>query len=254
MKTIARKVIPMWIYRKISRAYSYLLAWREGPVCIAKMSLGRGEMTHGFSGLLYPFTFRRISEDKNVVLGNIIRNEALEGPLPDDARFIVDAGCYIGDTSALFLSRYPKSTCVALEPGVAHELASRNLARYGERAYLLKAALMGSAGACKINEAGTGTEAVHASDGDVEAVTMSQLLKLSPHGRIDILKVDIEGAENELFQRAEDWLHLVDCITIELHGERAKNEIPAKLKAAGFNLSQHSYAIVAIRPSMSDHE
>ena len=252
MKAIARKVIPMWIYRRLSRAYSYLLAWREGPVCIAKMAFGSGEMTCRFSKLAHPFTFRRISEDKNVVLGNIIRNEALEGPLPGHARFIVDAGCYIGDTAALFLSRYHESTCVALEPGFAHELASRNLAEYGGRAILLKAALMGTAEICKIDEADTGTQAVHAADGDVDAVTIAQILELSPHGRIDILKIDIEGAENELFQSAEDWLHLVDCITIELHGDRAKDEIPKKLKAAGFNLSQHGYALVALRPRQPD--
>jgi FkbM family methyltransferase len=252
MKVIARKVIPMWVYRRLSRVYSYLLAWREGPICIAKMAFGSGEMTYRFSNLAHPFTFRLISEDKNVVLGNIIRNEALEGPLPDNASFIVDAGCYIGDTAALFLSRYHGSTCVALEPGSAHGLASRNLARYGGRAILLKAALMGSAGTCKIDEADTGTQAVHAADGDVVAVTMAQLLELSPHGRIDILKVDIEGAENELFDSAEGWLHLVDCITIELHGDRAKHEIPKKLKAAGFELSQNGYALVALRHSQPD--
>ena len=247
MKAIARKVIPMGIYRVLSRGYSYLLAWREGPVCIARMALGCGEMTHHFGALQQPFTFRLISEDKHVVLGNIIRNEALAGPLPPDARFIVDAGGYIGDTAAMFLSRYPESTCVVLEPGAAHGLAARNLARYGRRATLLKAALMGNVGTCKIAEAETGTQALHDADGNVDAMTMSQILELSPHGRIDILKVDIEGAENELFQSAESWLHLVDCITIELHGEKAKNEIPIKLEAAGFDLSQNGYALVAVR-------
>ena len=247
MKAIARKVIPMGVYRVLSRAYSYLLAWREGPVCIARMALGSGEMTHHFGSLQQPFTFRLISEDKHVVLGNIIRNEALAGPLPPTARFIVDAGGYIGDTAAIFLSRYPESTCIVLEPGAAYELAARNLARYGGRATLLKAALMGNDGACKITEAETGTQAIHAADGNVDAMTMSQILALSPNGRVDILKVDIEGAENELFESTGGWLHLVDCITIELHGERAKNEIPIKLEAAGFNLSQNGYALVAVR-------
>lgn len=254
MKAIARKLIPIGVYRIISRGYSYLLAWREGPVCIARMALGSGEMTHHFSALQQPFTFRLISEDKHVVLGNIIRNEALAGPLPPDARFIVDAGGYIGDTAAMFLSRYPESTCVVLEPGAAYELAARNLARYGGRVTLLKAALMGNEGACKIAEAETGTQAIHAVDGNVDAMTMPQILALSPHGRIDILKVDIEGAENELFESTGGWLHLVDCITIELHGERAKDEIPIKLEAAGFNLSQNGYALVAVRSRQGNRQ
>lgn len=237
----------MWIYRRLSRVYSYLLAWREGPVCIAKMAFGRGEMTHTFKGLLHPFTFRLIAEDKHVVLGNIVRNEALAGPLPDDARFIIDAGGYIGDTASIFLSRYPDSKCIVLEPGAAHEIARRNLARYGQRGILFKAALMGDSGSCKIDEADTGTQAVHAEGGEIDAMTIPQLLKLSPHGRVDILKIDIEGAEDDLFKRAGDWLEYVDCITIELHGDKAKKEIPGKLEAAGFILSKHGYALVAVR-------
>jgi methionyl-tRNA synthetase len=121
------------------------------------------------------------------------------------------------------------------------------LAAYGPRAILLKAALMRSAGAFRIMEANTGTQVVADIAGTVEVVTIPELLSRSPHGRIDILKIDIEGAEVDLFKGGCDWLSSVDCLSIELHGDEAKREIPLTLLAAGFELSRHGSLTVAVR-------
>lgn len=247
MKRFVRTLMPIWLYRRLARLYAYLLAWREGPKFLWAMAFGVGEHTHRFRALRQPFTFRLTSEDKNVVFGNIIKGEVLMGPLPSEARFIVDAGGYIGDSAVLFLSRYPNARCVALEPGMAHALAAINLGRYGERAVLYQAALMSSPGFCRVQEADTGSEAHADVNGTIKAITVTEILASSPHGRIDILKVDIEGAEVALFQSAAEWLPFVDCITIELHGERAKTEIPSQLQAAGFSISHHGSLTVAVR-------
>jgi FkbM family methyltransferase len=249
MKRIVRALLPMWAYRRLARLYAYALAWREGHALLWAMAFGTGERTHRFRTLAEPFTFRLTSEDNNVVFGNIIKGEVLAGPLPTDPRFIVDAGGYIGDSAAVFLSRYPQAHCVVLEPGKAHAWAQRNLARYGDRVTLHQAALMGSPGFCRVHEADTGSEALADASGPIKAVTLPEILAASPHGRIDILKVDIEGAELDLFRDAESWLPAVGCVTIELHGDEAKSEIPAKLRAAGFALSQHGSLTVAVRPS-----
>ncbi len=249
MKRFVRALLPMWLYRRLARLYAYALAWREGPAFLWSMAYGAGERTHSFRSLEQPFTFRLTAEDKHVVFGNLIKGEVLEGPLPADARFIVDAGGYIGDSAALFLSRYPRATCLVLEPGQAHAWAARNLAPYGSRAILRRAALMGSAGAFRMTEAETGSQVVPTTVGEVAVVTMTEVLGLSPTGRIDLLKIDIEGAEVELFKGPCAWLASVDCLTIELHGEVAYAEIPPKLAAAGFCLSRHGSLTVAVRPS-----
>lgn len=247
MKKTLRSILPMPWYRRLARLYSYALALREGPGFVLRLALGRGEMTHQFRALAHPFTFRIDEENRKVVLGNLIRKEVLAGPLPDEARFIVDAGGYIGDSAALFLSRYPQAQCLVLEPGQAHAWAERNLAPYGQRAILRKAALMGAAGSFRMLEADTGTQVIPAPDGSVEVMTVPDMLALSPASRIDILKIDIEGAELELFRGPCDWLRAVGCVSIELHGEAAKAEIPRTLLAAGFKLSQHGSLTVAVR-------
>ncbi len=247
MKRFVRALLPMRLYRRLARLYAYALAWREGPAFLWTMARGRGEWTHRFRALEHPFTFRLTAEDRNVVFGNLIKGEVLAGPLPADARFIVDAGGYIGDSAALFLSRYPRAHCLVLEPGHAHTWAARNLAPYGERAILRRAALMGSAGAFRVAEAETGTQVMPATVGEVAVMTMPEVLRLSPTGRIDLFKIDIEGAEVDLFRGPCDWLGAVDCLTIELHGEVAYAEIPPKLAAAGFALSRHGSLTVARR-------
>jgi len=247
MKKTIRSLLPWPWYRRLARLYSYALALREGPGFVLRLAFGRGEMTYQFRALAHPFTFRIDEENRKVVLGNLIRKEVLAGPLPDEARFIVDAGGYIGDSAALFLSRYPQAQCLVLEPGQAYAWAERNLASYGTRAILSKAALMGSLGSFRMHEADTGSQVVAATDGTLEVMTMPEVLALSPSGRVDILKIDIEGAEAELFKAPCDWLDSVACVSIELHGETAKIQIPQTLIAAGFKLSQHGSLTVAVR-------
>jgi hypothetical protein len=52
----------------------------------------------------------------------------------------------------------------------------------------------------------------------LSSVTIPELLARIPSGRINLLKIDIEGAERELFQaNAGEWLSKVDVLVIELH-------------------------------------
>jgi hypothetical protein len=44
----------------------------------------------------------------------------------------------------------------------------------------------------------------------------------------------------------------VDCLSIELHGDEAKREIPLTLLAAGFELSRHGSLTVAVRKLSRD--
>jgi len=248
MKSLFRRLLPWKLYRRLARLYAYMLTTPEGPRLIASLMFGRGTTVHHFKSLLYPFAFRLTEEDKHVVFGNLVRKEVLAGPLPAEARFIVDAGGYIGDSAALLLSRYPSAACLVLEPGLAHALAAQNLAPYEGRAILRKAALMRERGNFRIDEADTGSRLVADSAGTTEVMTMADVLSLSPHGRIDILKIDIEGAELDLFSGPCPWLASVRCVTIELHGEVARREVTRVLIAAGFFISIHGGVTVAVKP------
>jgi hypothetical protein len=52
----------------------------------------------------------------------------------------------------------------------------------------------------------------------VEGYTMTEILDYSGFKRVDLLKVDIDGAERELFSMRDlSWLACVDAIAIEFH-------------------------------------
>jgi hypothetical protein len=53
--------------------------------------------------------------------------------------------------------------------------------------------------------------------GEVAAVTIPELLDRAGADRIDILKIDIEGAEAELFSENTAWLGRVGVLVLELH-------------------------------------
>ena len=55
----------------------------------------------------------------------------------------------------------------------------------------------------------------------VPAITIEKIMKDNALERIDILKIDIEGAEKEVFRDTSPWIESVNSIIIELH-ERMK--------------------------------
>jgi FkbM family methyltransferase len=56
--------------------------------------------------------------------------------------------------------------------------------------------------------------------GDVEAWDVGSLIAMLGGAPVDLLKVDIEGAEREVFgEAAKGWLPKVRNICIELHGQ-----------------------------------
>ncbi|MFN5057086.1 MAG: FkbM family methyltransferase [Verrucomicrobiota bacterium] len=182
---------------------------------------------------------------------NIVRGECVGGRLPPKAKFIVDGGGYIGDSAAVFLSLYPESTCSVFEPSSNADLAEQNLKPYGTRAAVRRAMLGRDHGQFQIFEVGTGSRvfAADSGGGQLQVSTMDEVLRQSPTGRIDILKLDIEGAEYDILRPPTPWLASVQCIVIELHGEAAHRDIPGWLRDAGFTIERHRSMLFCNRPS-----
>lgn len=222
-------------------AYSVGLTLFDSPVAAWTMLCGEGQRCYRFRRILHPFTYRLTVADRDVVMQNIVRGECVGGRLPPAAKFIVDGGGYIGDSAAVFLSLYPESNCLVFEPSSNADLAEQNLKPYGSRVAVIRAMLGRDHGQFQIFEVGTGSR-VFATDsrgGNLEVSTLDEVLRQSPTGRIDILKLDIEGAEYDILRPPTPWLASVGCIVIELHGEAAHRDIPGWLTAAGFTIERH---------------
>lgn len=84
--------------------------------------------------------------------------------------------------------------------------------------------------------------------GVIESTTLAEIVAGFGSRRISILKIDIEGAESEVFRDATDcWLPLVDRIVVELHDKDSEALFHAVVNNREWIKSCHGELTVAIR-------
>jgi len=166
----------------------------------------------------------------------------------NDVNIVLDCGANAGYSSAYFLSRFPKCRVVAVEPDPDNfAVLEKNLAPYGQRAIAVRAAVWSRNEPLQFNRhfAGTGNEWARSverglglSETEITALDMPSLIALSKQSRISVLKIDIEGAELELFAHGRpDWLDQVDNIVIELHGDECREAFHSAIARDPFKIS-----------------
>jgi FkbM family methyltransferase len=190
--------------------------------------------------LAHPILLRPGSEDAATVTNTVVRGEWGAFSAPAAPRWMIDAGAYIGDTTAYFLSRFPTLRALALEPNPAsYALALENLRPYGERAVVLNAGLWGTEGSAHV--AGEFTHAAIGPTGiEIRTVDVPALLRQFSIDHVDILKMDVEGAECSILSADPGaWLPKVSLLLLEIHGPTAMSVVRPILEAAGFRLRRH---------------
>jgi FkbM family methyltransferase len=147
-------------------------------------------------------------------------------------QLIIDCGANVGYSSVYFLNRFPGVRVIAVEPDPSNvDMCRRNLAPYGDRATVVHSAvwshptkLVVSKGAGDGLEWGTQVREPRMGElPDVEALDIPALMDMSDVQVVDLLKIDIESSEAEVFrENAAQWLKCVRTIAIELHGDECK--------------------------------
>ena len=145
-------------------------------------------------------------------------------PIAMAPRLIIDAGAYVGYASLFFASKYPSAKIVSIEPEDSNfEILEKNTARL-PNIKRIKAGLWYRDGFLRMVDRGTGhwgyavKEVTDFENYDVRAVSINTILENSGFDIIDILKIDIEGSEKELFsQNFDSWIGKVRVIIIEFH-------------------------------------
>jgi FkbM family methyltransferase len=149
--------------------------------------------------------------------------------------------------SLLFAQRYPKARIIAVEPEPANFAALvRNVSHY-KNIVPVKAALWKEDGEVRLGKSTAHPKGAFAiaEDGDhrVRAVTMETLMKENRLSTIDFLKVDIEGAEKEVFQHCE-WIKNVHVMAIELH-DRVRPDCWSTVQSATVDFSSDRQGVIA---------
>ena len=166
---------------------------------------------------------------------------------------IVDCGSNVGYASAYLLTHFPTARLIAVEPEPSnYEICRRNLAAYGTRATVINAAVWSCHTKLSITRDfrdGREWAARTVDSGDnrcVNTVTMEDLIRLAG-GASDLLKVDIEGAEIELFEHGAPWLSMVRHIAIELHGAKAEDVFRRCITPRLYDLMESGDILICLR-------
>lgn len=180
----------------------------------------------------FPFYLRVPSTDVPVYDQIFLRQE-YDFDVKRTPKIIVDAGANIGLASIYFSNKFPDAKIIAIEPEKSNlEVLKRNIAPYGN-VILVCGALwhentrVNLVDPC-IGKWGFMTQAQDDADEryggfvhEVQGMTVDTIMKEQGIDHIDILKIDIEGAEKEVFEDPSSWIEKVDTLIIELH-ERIK--------------------------------
>ncbi len=148
----------------------------------------------------------------------------LEMELPRSPSVIVDAGAYTGISAAYFALRYPTAKIIAVEPNpVSFDLLQRNTNRFSN-VIAIQAALWTNDTEVILSDRATGDWGFTIVGGirgeasfRVPAISMKTLMQQYAIAHIDLLKLDIEGAERDVLEQSKYWIGKVGCIAVELH-------------------------------------
>ena len=205
--------------------------------------------------ILHPIEIRIGTTDASIYR-SVVRLKEYEFDLPFVPKTIVDAGANIGMASVYFANKYVGARIVAVEAERSNfQMLCRNSRLYpqittvhaalwnrdGQIAVMAPAARDGRSGEWAfVTREGPGER--------VRAMTMETLMRETWLQSIDILKVDIEGSEFEVFSSC-GWIEKVRCVMVELH-DRFKPGCSGAVAAAmkGFSRSQRGETILYLRP------
>jgi FkbM family methyltransferase len=214
---------------------------------LGRSAKGRTVVLHP-RALEHPIRARFGSSDLDVFEQIFVEREFSEFADVEAPELIVDCGAYVGYSGIFLLNLFPKAHLIAIEPDEGNfSLLRRNLEPYRNRTTLINAAVWWCDTTLVISK-GTyrdGREwAVQVRDpspgemGSVETVEIGSVLAKSKFSRIDILKMDIEGAEAAVFAHdCSAWLGRVRNVAIELHDQHCKDVFFQSLSGYRYDLS-----------------
>ena len=187
---------------------------------------GPKEINVSPSGVKLPITLRLNTSDiptyKQVFLDEEYKFKPSYAP-----SMIIDAGANIGLSSIYFSNIYPHAKIIAMEPENSNfALLEKNIKGY-PNIIPVRAALWGENSTVEVVDPGLGKYGFQTKEcneiksdlvlNKIQGITVSMLLKEYEVEKIDILKIDIEGAEKEVFENSEEWIDKIEVLIVELH-------------------------------------
>lgn len=183
-------------------------------------------------GFKHPLIVRGRSSD-SYAFYSVIASREYCVDVKEDIHTVMDAGANVGYASVFFAECYPDATIIALEPEAKNfKMLIKNTQNYPNIKSVNAALWSQRESLCLDNPNveswafqycssdapdSSGKLLLNASTDVVPGLTVIDLMNANSWTSIDILKMDIEGAEKQVFQGHPLWLSLITTLLIEIH-------------------------------------
>ena len=169
----------------------------------------------------------------------VLMDEVYRLPFPSQQPdVLVDLGANIGLTSVFYHQTLKARSIIAVEPDPSNaQLVRENLS--GLPAVVFQAAVGPHDGTARFStnrESNLGSLSSNSSGIEVSVMSMDSVLTRVPEAANIVVKMDIEGGEEELLRGDIEWLSRVDGLIMEFHPEKVDYPgLIRVLQAAGFD-------------------
>ncbi|HEY0728922.1 MAG TPA: FkbM family methyltransferase [Pyrinomonadaceae bacterium] len=157
--------------------------------------------------------------------------------------YIIDCGANIGLSVSYFKRLYQQSRILAFEPDEKiFEVLKRNVAEQTDVELICRAVWTSETSLSFMSEGADGGRLSGPGDAKDEVV---QTIRLRDYLQqpVDLLKLDIEGAETDVLEDCADVLSNVECLFVEYHSFAGRpqtiHKLTTILSGAGFRLHIH---------------
>lgn len=155
-------------------------------------------------------------------------------PVSPAPRTILDAGANLGASALFFAARWPDAAIAAIEPEPSNFALLQTNTRRTPMISAVFGALWSSDMPLHITNPGSEKWSFRFTTGQssagaaaVPGFSIPSLLDRFRWHRLDLLKIDIEGAEREVFDSHPGWLARVGTLMIEIHEDLSPGAMAA---------------------------
>ena len=225
------------------KGLSKAFGWLDGLRMYTQIKTGQSSK---LSSGRYGTTFRLRPDSSDLyTFDQVFIQDQYRLNYPFEPQTIIDAGANVGLSAVYFSHRFPKARVVAIEPDKDNfAVLQQNCANYPHvDAYC--AGVWSTDSHLKIinaeatNNSFRVVETTPDDAGALPAICIPTIMQQHNWSVIDLLKIDIEGSEKEIFStNYEAWLPHVRMLLIEIHDNMQMGSSTAVFKA----ISQYNFS------------
>lgn len=220
----------------------FYLGWVTAIRVLLDKHIKKGAIKVPF--IKYPIYIRHTDFADNQVFNEVILKRAYASIDSNKEQVvrILDLGANIGLSATSFLSEYPNAALCVVEPDPEnYKLLLENLKPFmkeGRDVHCYNTAVYNIETQLFMEDPGVGSHGFRAVERKtstgaegLRSVSVNGLLAALKWDRVDIIKIDIEGAEKELFEENIEWIDRTRYLIVETHDRFKQNATKTVFKA-----------------------